>query len=248
MKTKRLLAPCCLLAALAGTPAGAAVLFETSDPAPSPSSGVYNGYATENTVYGFVFTTDSGTSITIESVSVLLRSRTSTPIASANVTVELFQASRPPSILGLPSGSAIATKQATLNLPGEQGISSPSGDAQSINTGGGSAWTLQASTQYFLAVSTTTSNVNWVTAATSSAGSAPAGSGITYNGHSLIINGNSYPFLQNEPVWIIVSDTAAGGGGSSSVPDAGPGPALAVLLGGLGLRQWRRTRRTGAAA
>ena len=45
-----------------------------------------------------------------------------------------------------------------------------------------------------------------------------------------------------------MSDTASGGGGSSAVPDAGPGPALALLLGGLGLRQWRRTRRTGAAA
>jgi len=33
-----------------------------------------------------------------------------------------------------------------------------------------------------------------------------------------------------------------------SVPDAGPGPALALLLGGLGLRQWRSSRRSRAAA
>jgi hypothetical protein len=32
------------------------------------------------------------------------------------------------------------------------------------------------------------------------------------------------------------------------VPDAGPGPALALLLGGLGLRQWRSSRRSRAAA
>ena len=39
-----------------------------------------------------------------------------------------------------------------------------------------------------------------------------------------------------------------GGGGGSSVPDAGPGPALALLLGGLGLRQWRSSRRPRPAA
>jgi hypothetical protein len=39
-----------------------------------------------------------------------------------------------------------------------------------------------------------------------------------------------------------------GGGGGSSVPDAGPGPALALLLGGLGLRQWHSSRRSRAAA
>jgi hypothetical protein len=39
-----------------------------------------------------------------------------------------------------------------------------------------------------------------------------------------------------------------GGGGGSSVPDAGPGPALVLLLGGLGLRQWRSSRRARAAA
>jgi hypothetical protein len=36
--------------------------------------------------------------------------------------------------------------------------------------------------------------------------------------------------------------------GGSSVPDAGPGPALALLLGGLGLRQWHSSRRSRAAA
>jgi hypothetical protein len=33
-----------------------------------------------------------------------------------------------------------------------------------------------------------------------------------------------------------------------SVPDAGPGPALALLLGGFGLRQWHSSRRSRAAA
>jgi hypothetical protein len=42
--------------------------------------------------------------------------------------------------------------------------------------------------------------------------------------------------------------TFGGGGGGSSVPDAGPGPALALLLGGLGLRQWHSSRRSRAAA
>ena len=39
-----------------------------------------------------------------------------------------------------------------------------------------------------------------------------------------------------------------GSGGASSVPDAGPGPALALLLGGFGLRQWHSSRRSRAAA
>jgi hypothetical protein len=39
-----------------------------------------------------------------------------------------------------------------------------------------------------------------------------------------------------------------GSGGGSSVPDAGPGPALALMLGGLGLRQWHSSRRSRAAA
>ena len=39
-----------------------------------------------------------------------------------------------------------------------------------------------------------------------------------------------------------------GSGGGSSVPDAGPGPALALLLGGLGLRQWHSSRRSRATA
>jgi hypothetical protein len=39
-----------------------------------------------------------------------------------------------------------------------------------------------------------------------------------------------------------------GSGGGSSVPDAGPGPVLALLLGGLGLRQWHSSRRSRAAA
>jgi MYXO-CTERM domain-containing protein len=96
-------------------------------------------------------------------------------------------------------------------------------------------------------VSTTTSSVSWVKA---SGNTAAVASGITYNGWGGYSYGTDFIVATgtgNPAPWIIVSDTASGGG-SSSVPDAGPGPALALLLGGLGLRQWRRTRRTGAAA
>jgi hypothetical protein len=66
--------------------------------------------------------------------------------------------------------------------------------------------------------------------------------GATFN--SLGITTGSYVFNNG-------ADTIQltfGGGGGSSVPDAGPGPALALLLGGLGLRQWRSSRRSRAAA
>lgn len=244
---KRLLAPFCLIAALAASPAQAAVLIDTSSPPPTPSSGSYSGNDMGGgSKFGVVFTTGSGTSFTIESLSVFLRGQLSA-IPSANVTVELFLGGAP--TLANPLGAATATTQATLSLPGPGSIGSPSVIApQVINTGGGAPWTLQASTQYFLALSTTTSSVAWVRA---SANTAAVASGITYNGWGGLSYGNPFNFNTpggNAAPWIIVSDTASGGGGSSSVPDAGPGSALALLLGGLGLRQWRRARRTGAAA
>jgi len=243
---KPLLAPFCLIAALAASPAQAAVLIDTSSPPPTPSNGSYTGYSMNSSKAGVVFTTGSGTSFTIESLSVFLRGGLAA-IPSATVTVELFLGGAP--TVANPLGAATATKQATLSLPATGSIGSPSVIApQVINTGGGASWTLQASTQYFLALSTTTSGVVWVKA---SSNTAAVASGITYNGWGGLSSGNPYNFDTpggNPAPWIIVSDTASGGGGSSAVPDAGPGPALALLLGGLGLRQWRHTRRTGAAA
>ena len=75
----------------------------------------------------------------------------------------------------------------------------------------------------------------------------PLSSTITFTGtdfNTLGITTGSYVFNNG-------GDTIQltfGGGGGSSVPDAGPGPALALLLGGLGLRQWHSSRRSRAAA
>jgi hypothetical protein len=246
---KRLLASCSILAALAAGPANAAVLLLDNS---SPTLSGFGGYGmgtSEKT--GVVFTTGSS-AITINNLSVLLKG-SSAAVNNASVTVDLFVGS--PNTIGGSSSPLSSAAQATLttnvNLLASAALTSvaaASSYATSINTGGGFPWTLAANQQYFLAVSTTTSDVTWV----SSAGSTPSVSGgVTYNGwggyfgtggSALVFpNGNAAP-------WIIISDTASGGGGGSSVPDAGPGPALALLLGGLGFRQWRASRRTRAAA
>jgi hypothetical protein len=75
----------------------------------------------------------------------------------------------------------------------------------------------------------------------------PLSSTLTFTGANfttLGITPGTYDFVND-------GDTirlTVGSGGGSSVPDAGPGPALALLLGGLGLRQWRSSRRARAAA
>lgn len=128
---KRLLAPFCLIAALAASPAKAAVLIDTSSNTPTLSNGSYPGYDMSAGKIGVVFTTGSGTSFTIESLSVFLRGFNAA-IPGAIVTVELFP--------GEPTnlGSLKATQQATLSLPGSGSIGSPSVIApQVINTGGG---------------------------------------------------------------------------------------------------------------
>ena len=63
-----------------------------------------------------------------------------------------------------------------------------------------------------------------------------------------ITNGSSYVFNNGGDTIRLTVGSGGGSGGGSSVPDAGPGPALALLLGGLGLRQWRSSRRSRAAA
>jgi hypothetical protein len=58
----------------------------------------------------------------------------------------------------------------------------------------------------------------------------------------------SYVFRNGTDTIQLTVGSGGGSGGGSSVPDAGPGPALALLLGGLGLRQWHSSRRARAAA
>jgi hypothetical protein len=65
---------------------------------------------------------------------------------------------------------------------------------------------------------------------------------------SLGITTGSYVFNNGGDTIQLTFGGGGGSGGGSSVPDAGPGPALALLLGGLGLRQWHSSRRSRAAA
>ena len=65
---------------------------------------------------------------------------------------------------------------------------------------------------------------------------------------TLGITTGSYVFQNGGDTIQLTVGSGGGSGGGSSVPDAGPGPALALLLGGLGLRQWRSSRRARAAA
>jgi hypothetical protein len=65
---------------------------------------------------------------------------------------------------------------------------------------------------------------------------------------TLGITTGSYVFNNGDDTIQLTFGGGGGSGGGSSVPDAGPGPALALLLGGLGLRQWHSSRRSRAAA
>jgi hypothetical protein len=66
--------------------------------------------------------------------------------------------------------------------------------------------------------------------------------------NTLGISSGSYVFNNGNDTIQLTFGGGGGSGGGSSVPDAGPGPALALLLGGLGLRQWHSSRRARAAA
>lgn len=168
------------------------------------------------------------------------------PISGGNVTVELFALSGTGSAGGLPSGTALATKTVTgLNLPDYWlgGLSAT--DATTINLSSASGWSLSPSQSYGL-VFTTTSPGGLYVAPTTTGTISGGSSGLTFLGRAGKFSVNPPYQTTSDKSWLQV--VSLSGGGSSSVPDAGPGPALALLLGGLGLQQWRRTRRTGAAA
>ena len=80
----------------------------------------------------------------------------------------------------------------------------------------------------------------------------PLSSTLTFTGKTFTTLGitttGSYVFNNGGDTVQLTFGSGGGSGGGSSVPDAGPGPALALLLGGLGLRQWRSSRRSRAAA
>ena len=79
----------------------------------------------------------------------------------------------------------------------------------------------------------------------------PLSSTLTFTGATfttLGITTGSYVFNNGGDTVQLTFGSGGGSGGGSSVPDAGPGPALALLLGGLGLRQWRSSRRARTAA
>jgi hypothetical protein len=74
---------------------------------------------------------------------------------------------------------------------------------------------------------------------------------MTFTGKNIAALGlttGSYVFHNGTDTIQLTVGSGGGSGGGSSVPDAGPGPALALLLGGLGLRQWHSSRRSRATA
>jgi hypothetical protein len=74
---------------------------------------------------------------------------------------------------------------------------------------------------------------------------------MTFTGKTIAALGlttGPYVFNNGADTIQLTVGSVGGSGGGSSVPDAGPGPALALLLGGLGLRQWHSSRRARAAA
>ena len=74
---------------------------------------------------------------------------------------------------------------------------------------------------------------------------------MTFTGKTIAALGlttGSYDFNNGADTIQLTVGSVGGSGGGSSVPDAGPGSALALLLGGLGLRQWHSSRRSRAAA
>jgi hypothetical protein len=245
---KRLIAPFCLIAALAASPAQAAVLLDnTSLPI---SSSVLAGIP-QGSYYRSINFSVGSTAYTLGELRVLLTA-IGGPI-TADLTVELFAYSGTPgsgSIPGTPfTGSALASKTLTnLSVPGNSGLAAADVRTIDLTSGSTGSWLVLANQSYGLVFSTPTANLNL---ATTTSGVPTGSAGLTVLGRTVNnVHGTFDLDATNmEPVWLQLSDSSSpSAGGSSSVPDAGPGPALALLLGGFGLRQWRRNRRTGAAA
>jgi hypothetical protein len=232
---KRLICACSFLTALAA-PASAAVLLDNTGTVANYSAGLGGGGR-----HAFTFTTSSAWTIT--DLKVILAGNNGSPQTNRTLTAELFSGAI------TPSSSVLATASATnLSLLARDDANLGTDDATTI-TAVGSGWAISAGT-YTIALSTDFSGY----LANTSISSYPTGAGVTYGGRYYSPDDGATwngPFTLSPPTtsataWLQVSGTPAGGG--ASVPDAGPGPALALLLGGLGLRQWRLTRRAGAKA
>lgn len=237
---KRTLAPFCLIAALAAAPASAAVVTLLDNT--SAGLSTTNGLTASSRNISFAFTVGSS-AYTLTNLEIMLAKTSGSLLTSFDFTVELFGGAG-----GTPTGSVRAAKTSTslTLLSQSSGLISSNSTSIDLTTGSTGSWQLLANQSYALVFSSTTST-RLVESAPDTLYSTGT-SGLTYNGRSFSgDNGASWtgPFLGASTWMKLTSDT---GGGSSSVPDAGPGPALALLLGGLGLQQWRRTRRTGAAA
>ena len=219
---KRLLASCSILAALAAGPANAAVVL--LDNSSGTIGGTNLGTGGDWAAIGFTLGA-SPANYTISEIQVLAGLQSGSTVNTGDLTVRLFAGNG-----SQPTGTAVATKTMT----GLTFKSSPvANDATIVDTttgsASGSSWVLSASTNYFLVFSSSTSAF-----ALKSGDPYSTGGGVTSVGRSFSTNGGSTwggPFQSALP-WLKV--TADGGsGGGSSVPDAGPGPALALLRGGL---------------
>ncbi len=238
---KRSLAPFCLIAALAAAPASAAVVTLLDNTSVGASTSGAAG-ASDTNWTAIVFTVGSST-YTLTNLEVLLRSAGNI-INGGDMTVELFNGAS-----GQPTGTSLASKTVTGLTVLSTGVTTSDKTSINLSTGStaGSNWQLSVSQQYALVFRSTNSDMRLVGSDPDTVLS-PGSSGLTYDGRSFTFTSGSTwggPFFTGTPWMKLTGET---GGGSSSVPDAGPGPALALLLGGLGLQQWRPTRCTGAAA
>jgi hypothetical protein len=238
---KRTLAPFCLIAALAAAPASAAVVTLLDNT--SAGLSTTNGLTASSRNISFAFTVGSS-AYTLKNLEIMLALSTGST-TSGDLTVELFAGAG-----GQPTGFMLVAKTSnSLTLSSQSsGLTSANKTSIDLTTGSTGSWQLLANQSYALVFSSTTSTrlVESAPDTLYSTGS----SGLTYVGRSFSgDNGASWdpygPYLGASTWMKLTGETV---GGSSSVPDAGPGPALALLLGGLGVGQWRRTRRTGAAA
>lgn len=260
---KRQLAALSLLAALAAGPVGASVVLldnttnapYSGGPAPGTNNGIKAGDpnstpTVSSSLSAFGFDVGS-TSHTIDQIDVMVASITGSSVVNGDLTVRLLKANN---ILDNPSNANV-TEVASRTLTGltfADITSLTSANATSINTStsgtGTGSWTLATNTRYFLQFTSSNWNDARLVRAEPDAGYSTGTSGLTFVGRYFSSQwGNSYGSVNQVNIpWMKVQDLSSGGG--SSVPDAGPGPALALLLGGLGLRQWRSSRRSRTAA